>query len=261
MKAFALALILVAACGGRTYPPGIDGAVARAIDGAHRSEESRARDRWRHPAETLRFFGLRDDMTVVELWPGGGWYTEILAPVLRERGRLVAAWPPGHPLAAGYEEKLRSRPDLYDRVRIVPFAPPDCGSLGPDAFADLVLTFRNVHNWMIEGGEDEVWRAAHRALRPGGTLGVVEHRATPGTTDDETRRTGYVTEAHVVEHASAAGFRLEARSEVNANPRDTKDHPMGVWCLPPTLIRGAADREKYLAIGESDRMTLRFVRP
>ncbi len=253
--------VLASGCGGRTYSPGVKGGIERALDGGHRSAKNRNRDRYRHPIETLGFFGVQDDMTVVELWPGAGWYTEVLAPVLRERGKMIAAWPTGHLLARGYEEMLRSRPDLYDRVEIVPFNPPEHASLGPDGSADMVLTFRNVHNLLSDGNEDEVWAACFAVLKAGGILGVVEHRAAPGTSEEDMKRTGYVTQDHVVEHVVAAGFRLEAQSEINANPRDTKDHPSGVWSLPPTLALGAQDRGRYLAIGESDRMTLRFVKP
>ncbi|HWP94354.1 MAG TPA: methyltransferase domain-containing protein [Gammaproteobacteria bacterium] len=240
-----------------------------ALAGAHRSEANRARDRHRHPKETLLFFGLRPDMTVIELWPGaGGWYTEVLAPVLRERGRLIAAHfspdAPGeyyrrnHPL---YLEKLKANPAIYDRVAVIAFQPPEQVTLGPDGSADMVLTFRNLHNWMMNDSLDEVFAAAYRVLKPGGVFGVVEHRANEGTDPREIAKTGYVPESYVIELARQAGFILDAKSEINANPKDTKDHPKGVWTLPPTLRLGDTDRDKYLAIGESDRMTLRFVKP
>lgn len=245
-------------------PASLDSALA----GPQRSEANRARDGARHPRETLLFFGLQPTQTVLELAPGGGWYTEILAPVLRERGQLLAAHAPRDGTEyerkgrLGFEDKLKASPAVYDRVKIgtlagkagfteLPLAP---GSV------DLVLTFRNLHNWLEAGHLDDTLRAVHAALKPGGVLGVEEHRATPGTSIEQMKESGYVTEAYVIERAQAAGFRLAGRSEVNANPRDGHQHPNGVWSLPPTLRGGEVDHAKYLAIGESDRMTLRFVK-
>jgi predicted methyltransferase len=245
-----------------------DAALDAAIAGPQRSAANRARDVARHPRETLRFFGLRPDQTVIELSPGGGWYTEILAPVLRDRGLLVAAHAPRDGSdyerrgRAGFEAKLKATPEVYDRVQLATLAGrAGLTELALPGGADLVLTFRNVHNWMEAGHLDETLRAVFAVLKPGGVLGVEEHRATPGTPLDVMKRTGYVTEAHVIERARAAGFELAGRSEVNANPKDDHDHPEGVWSLPPTLRGNEADRARHLAIGESDRMTLRFVKP
>jgi predicted methyltransferase len=246
---------------------GIESTLDTALRGTQRSEQNRARDRFRHPKQTLQFFGLRDDMHVVELWPGNGWYTEILAPTLRERGRLYAAHydPAGHTnhqkVRQAYIEKLRSRPDVYDRVIVTALDLPRQRSPAPPGSADLILTFRNVHNWTATGDHAAIFKIIFTALKPGGVFGVVEHRARPGTSLSEMKRTGYMTESYVIGLARDAGFELLARSEINANPVDSKDYPNGVWSLPPALQGGSHDAAKYLAIGESDRMTLKFRKP
>jgi predicted methyltransferase len=236
----------------------------------HRTEAFRARDQYRHPQQTLEFFGLRPDMNVVEVWPAPGWYTEILAPYLREQGSYTAAgflvsWEKApqyrRDLTREFKAKLDARPDLYDRVKILELGYPDHWEAARPGSADLVLTFRNVHNWVAGGYEKEMFNAFYRALKPGGILGVVDHRAAPGTSLDAMKKSGYVTENLVIEAAEASGFRLVEKSEINANPKDTKDYPEGVWTLPPSLRLGDKDRQKYLAIGESDRMTLRFMKP
>jgi predicted methyltransferase len=240
-----------------------------AINGPQRTEAFRARDVYRHPEETLVFFGVKPDQTIVEIAPGGGWYTEILAPYLRENGKLYEAlYESNHPeLAEDFEQerkhfnqRLARDPAVFDRVTI--------GSLRAGHFtgvpansADMVLTFRNIHNWIKDGQFDANLRAFYAELKPGGILGVEEHRAKPGISIEQVIKTGYVPEAYVIEHARAAGFELAGHSEANRNPRDTKDYPDGVWSLPPTLKGGAEDRARMLAIGESDRMTLRFVKP
>lgn len=226
--------------------------LAAALEGPQRSAESRARDVHRHPRETLAFFGLRDDATVVELWPGGGWYTEILAPYLADRGKLIVT---GSKVVF---ERIENEPKVFGKVELRRLTPPTDLALGPDGSADLVLTFRNVHNWMSAGYADKVFASAFRVLKPGGTLGVVEHRAKPGTDAKVSSETGYVTEEVVIGFATQAGFVLDARSEINANLKDTKDHKGGVWALPPSLANEDVDRAKYIGIGESDRMTLRF---
>ncbi|MBW4698445.1 MAG: methyltransferase [Aphanocapsa lilacina HA4352-LM1] len=234
-----------------------------------RTEQQRARDTYRHPLETLTFFGLRPEMTVVELWPGGGWYTTILAPVVAERGKLVVStFDANGPKESGMtrsaralNERLASDPKTYGKVQTVLVAPPDNLTLGPDNSADLVLTFRNIHNWAAAGYEDKVYAAAFKVLKKGGTFGVEEHRARPGVSVAESIKTGYMPEDYVIKKIEAAGFKLTSKSEINANPRDTRDHVGGVWTLPPTLSQGEKDREKYLAIGESDRMTLKFTKP
>ena len=251
---------------------GPDPALKAAIDGPQRSAENRARDIWRHPLETLTFFGLRSDMSVVEISPGGGWYTEILAPYLREKGTLyAAAYPADVPgeegeyyrkSRAAFESRLAASPAVYDRVKVTDFYAPTRLEMAPAGSADLVLTFRNMHNWLDEqGSEVKVLEAAFRALKPGGVLGIVEHRTPKAVSRKDMFQLGYMDEATVIDAAKKAGFVLEEKSEINANPRDTHDHPEGVWTLPPTLALGDKDREKYVAIGETDRMTLRFRKP
>lgn len=249
----------------------------QAVIGEHRSEANRARDGHRNPVETLAFFGLESDHTVVELWPGAGWYTEILAPVLRERGRLVVANFTTDPAAGmvarmgqALLDKLEAEPDVYDRVEVITFSPPDEMSLGEADSADLVLISRHFHNLLGRGIVDEVLTAAFDVLVPGGTLGVLQHRLPPERDFDPEVRTGYLPESFVIEAAQRAGFELEARSEINANPLDTADHELGVWTLPPSY-RACAEledeseqrpcRQEWDAIGESDRMTLKFVKP
>ena len=263
-----LSAALLAGCAGMTGGGGGE-AIDRAIAGVHRSEANRARDVHRHPRETLLFFGLTPDMTVVEIWPGAGWYTEILAPALRERGRYYAAHfhvddnSPRYmgPSRQNFGKLLSGRPDLYDKVTVTAFHAPTRLVAAPAGTADLVLTFRNVHNWTAAKTDEAMFRAFFAALKPGGVLGVVEHRAQPGTPPGEQIKTGYMSEAYVAGLAEKAGFRLSARSEINANPRDNRDHPRGVWTLPPTFRLGEQGRAKYAAIGESDRMTLKFEKP
>lgn len=240
------------------------------IASKHRSPAYVGRDGDRHPEAALKFFGLQPQLTVVEVWPGGGYWTEILAPYLRDGGRYVAAhFAASHPNTpdwrkrayANFEDKLAADPKRYDQVLLRELGPPQAWAPVPANSADLVLTFRNVHNWMKGDYAPRMFEAFHDMLKPGGVLGVVEHRAKPGTPMEEMIRSGYVTEAHVIALAEAAGLRLQARSEINANRLDSKDHPAGVWTLPPSLRLGDQDKEKYLTIGESDRMTLRFVKP
>jgi predicted methyltransferase len=238
-----------------------------AIAGPHRSDANRARDAWRHPKETLQFFGLDPAMTVVEVWPAAGWFTELLAPVLKPRGKLYAArFAVSAPTAPqmlkdrdrAFLERMAAAPDIYGGVTPTELLAPQYVDGVPAGTADLVVTFRNVHNWAKGGYADAMFQAFAAMLKPGGILGVEEHRARPGTPFEEQVRTGYMTEMYVAETAAKAGFRLVGKSEINANPRDTKDWPGGVWTLPPTLRNGDKDRERYLAIGESDRMTLKF---
>jgi predicted methyltransferase len=240
------------------------------LDAPQRNAANRARDVFRHPLQTLQFVGLRPEHTAIELAPGGGWYTEILAPYLRDKGRYVAAHFAADHASAGarrartnFEARLAQTPALYARA-VVGTLPKD-GRFGTDTAApgsvDVVLTFRNVHNWLDDGSLEATLQACFAVLKPGGVLGVVDHRAAPGTTLEQMKKTGYVTEALMEARATAAGFQPAGRSEVNANPRDTRDHPNGVWSLPPTLAGKDVDRERFVAIGESDRFTHRYRKP
>ncbi len=240
---------------------GTDAAAIRAaVDSPARPADDKARDRYRHPFDTLNYFGIKPDMTVVEIWPGAGWYTDILAPLLQQHGKLYVAVAPGENSEA-YREKLAADPSRYGKVIVMDLAPPSKLTIAPPGSADLVLTFRNVHNWMKSGYARDVFKAMFAALKPGGILGVVEHRGNPAQPQDPKASSGYVREDYVIKLAEQAGFQLAGHSEINANPKDTRDYSKGVWTLPPVLRLGDVDRAKYLAIGESDRMTLRFIRP
>jgi predicted methyltransferase len=251
--------------------------LSRAVAGNWRSAADQARDIWRHPLESLQFWDLKSDSTVVEFWPGAGWDTEILAPYLAANGgKLYAADlqpkkpddPASRQVVNAYLQKLGRNPDLYGDVEVTAFGPTS-GPVAPAGSADLVLFLRNLHNWMAAGIAEKAFHDAFEALKPGGVLGVEEHRAVPGTTPDILAADGYVLQTLVVQMGQEAGFVFEAASEINANPLDTKDHPFGVWTLPPvrrTSPRGQPpnptfDQTKFDAIGESDRMTLRFRKP
>ncbi len=252
--------------------------IAAAVAGPWRPAADRARDPWRHPAESLAFWGLKPGQTVVEFWPGAGWYTEILAPFLAATGgQLYAAHlqqggepvdPTARAVVEAYHARFADGSRLYGDVQVTAFGPTS-GPVAPAGSADLVLFLRNLHNWMAAGIAEKAFRDAFLALKPGGVLGVEEHRARPGGVPDLLASDGYVDQAYAIRLAEEAGFRLAAASEINANPKDTKDHPFGVWTLPPvrrSSPRGEAfdpafDHARYDAIGESDRMTLRFVKP
>lgn len=236
--------------------------------GEHRSAANIARNEVRNPVETLQFFGLASGQTVIEILPAGGWYTEIIAPFLKNNGTLYAAhFSPDSTLSyqppnlALFLEKIGNEPELYGDIIVTRLNPPTEVNIAPPGSADLAMTFRNVHNWIMAGTQKEHFDAFYTALKPGGVLGIVEHRAPEGASMEFMSTSGYVTQAHVIELAEAAGFEFEASSEINANARDTKDHPRGVWTLPPTFRLGDEDRARYEAIGESDRMTLRFRKP
>lgn len=249
-----------------------------ALGGSQRDPANVARDVYRHPKEVLEFFGLKPSSIVVEVWPGTGWWTEILGPYLREHGIYYAAGfattvkgAPEYQLAAqtALANKLAGNP-LYDHVVLTELGYPGRTVMAPPGHVDLVMTFRNVHNWLAGNYAQEMFAAFHHTLKPGGVLGVVEHRAKPGTSIDVMKKTGYMTEEYVIGLAKTAGFTLEGKSEVNANPKDDTDHPEGVWSLPPNLRvckpmqEGAAKDAcitEYRAIGESDRMTLKFRKP
>lgn len=235
----------------------------------YRAEGVRARNIYRHPVETLNFFGVKPNMTVVEIWPGGsGWYTEILAPFLQDEGTFYAANFSAtsdieyfRKNLAKFKQKLATSPALYNKVKLTEFFPPEALISAPNDSADMVLTFRNVHNWAKAGFDEAAFQQFYQMLKPGGILGVVEHRAKPDTSLSTMKVSGYMTQNYVLALAKNAGFKLLASSEVNANPKDTQGYPHGVWSLPPALRGKDKDREKYLAIGESDRMTLKFQKP
>lgn len=240
--------------------------IRQAVGNPHRTISNLMRDAGRNPEQTLSFFAVEPQHTVVEVWPGAGWYTEILAPLLREQGRYIAAhFDPQSPVGyfrqsrASFEEKLAGKPDVYDKVEVTVLNYEPDVAMAPPESADRVLTFRNVHNWLGSGQAEGMFAGFFEVLRPGGVLGVVDHRAADGMAEYDD--SGYVGQDRMIALAEAAGFQFDASSEVNANPRDTKDHPNGVWTLPPTNRHDEADAQTYRDIGESDRMTLRFVKP
>jgi predicted methyltransferase len=245
-----------------------DPALQSLIGGAQRGDKNRLRDPYRHPLETLTFFGLKDDLTVVEILPGtGGYWTEILAPYLKAHGTYYAAGPAkdttseeGKKEITGFAAKLAADPADYGKVIVTEFA-GDQHDIAPPGSADLVVTFRNVHNWMANGTADQAFAAFFKALKPGGVLGIEEHRGRTDQPQDPLAKSGYVREDYAIALAEKAGFKLLDRSEVNANPKDTKDYAVGVWALPPTYRLKDQDHAKYEAIGESDRFTLTFVKP
>lgn len=245
-------------------------ALQLAVDHQSRSPANVARDQYRNPVATLDFFGVTPQSTVVEISPGGGWYTEILAPLLAAHGTLYAAHFPAETSSdyykrtrAAFVEKLASDP-IYNRVKLTEFAPGNSKNIAPAGSADVVLTFRNLHNWYGQGGDEgmvEIFKDFYAALKPGGVLGVVEHRLPANKMTGEWTKSGYFPEQLTIDLAKKAGFELEAKSDINANAKDNADHPGGVWSLPPVLRLKEQDKEKYLAIGESDRMTLKFRKP
>lgn len=237
--------------------------ILKAVADPRRKPENVKRDVYRHPAETLAFFGVRPDQTVVEVFPSGGWYAEILAPLLKDKGRYIAAAQPPGKYRTTTEDLFASDPARFGKAQLTTLDPKAGSDIAPAGSADVVLTFRNVHN-LIMGGEDNAkaaFASFFRALKPGGVLGVVDHRL-PEDRDVALEKTsGYLKTSTVIRLAQQAGFRLAGQSEINANPKDKADYPTGVWTLPPVLRNGDVDRAKYVAIGESDRMTLKFVKP
>jgi predicted methyltransferase len=281
-----LAALAFSACGPKPAPavnagatqaaedPGASkrGTLEWAVAGDWRIPEEKARDAARHPVETLRFFDIKPTDTVVEIWPGGGWYSAILGPYLKQGGgKLIAAEvDPASGAEAkrdveAYSAAFIARPQTFGDIQLS-VASKDSRGVAPDGTADAVLTFRNIHNWMAGGYADKMFKDFYRALKPGGVLGIEEHRLPSRQDQDLAARSGYVSQAYVIQLAEAAGFKLEGESEINANPKDTADHPLGVWMLPPNLRAPAPgspealtyNADKYKAIGESDRMTLRF---
>lgn len=254
-----------------TPPPVVEPSapsMAEIAEGSHRTNDNKVRNVFRHPVETLEFFGIKDDMTVVEIWPAGGWYSEVLAPYLRDNGKYIAAhWDPESEIefvrkgVQAYKDKLAEHPEAYEKVEMAVLMYPDKMEFVPPGSVDMVVTFRNIHNWMGRGFHDDMFAAMYAALKPGGVLGVVEHRGNPDVPQDPKAASGYVNEDYAIALAEKAGFVLEGTSEVNANPKDRKDYETGVWTLPPTMRAGEENRDEYLAIGESDRFTLKFVKP
>ena len=241
--------------------------IQAAVAAPNRTDANKLRDKYRHPAETIAFFGLKPTQTIVEIWPGGGWYTEILAPFTKDKGRLIVAAPEGR-ATEGITKFLATNPDVYGKVEKVNF-PTLLGGTGvAPGTADAVVTFRNVHNWRMGSYKSdnadysvEAFKELYAMLKPGGVLGIEDHRLPEGASDERERQSGYLKVSTVRRLAEQAGFKFAGSSEINANPKDTKDYPKGVWTLPPRLAEGDTDRAKYLAIGESDRMTLKFVKP
>ena len=262
---FAVALAVPAVAEIRSVLPHPDPALTAVVAGPQRSDANRARDQYRHPVETLTFFGLKPTMTVVELSPQAGWYTEILAPYLRDHGHFIAAGSDpssegGAKAVAKFKAKLDADPASYRNVTVTSFAKGHDAIAAPGS-ADMVVTFRNIHNWYIGGFAPEAFAAFYTALKPGGVLGIEEHRLPETMPDAMQDSSGYMKVSTVKRLAAAAGFRFVAASDVNANPKDTHDYPKGVWTLPPSYDEGDHDRAKYAAIGESDRITLKFVKP
>jgi len=259
--------LLAVACASSSSRQSTADALAGILAGDQRTAEERARDVYRHPKDTLLFFGIRPEMKVLEVWPEPGWYTAIIAPLLRDKGKYYAAVIADDPASKyithrleEYRARLAARPDLYDRVEVVSF-PVNGTDVVPAGSVDMVLTFRNIHNWMARDQAAQAFVTMYRALKPGGVLGVVEHRGNPAVPQDPKAKSGYVNEDYAIHLIEEQGFRLVAKSGVNDNPKDTKDYEQGVWTLPPTYRLGAKDHDKYAAIGESDRFTLRFIKP
>lgn len=266
-SALAAVALLAASCSTTSTRETTALALDHILGGSQRSAENSARDRYRHPKDTLLFFGIRPEMTVLEVWPEPGWYTEIIAPLVRERGKYYAAVIAPDPQSkyvterlSDYQQKLASKPDVYGGVAVVTF-PRDGSDVVPPGSLDMVVTFRNIHNWMAQDFAGQVFATLYKALKPGGVLGVVEHRGNPAAAQDPKAKSGYVTADYAIRLIEGQGFRLVGESQVNANPKDTKDYEQGVWTLPPTYRLGDKDRQKYADIGESDRFTLKFVKP
>lgn len=266
MKRVAIITSLVTSlCAGMVHA---DDALQQVIKSDFRQAKNVSRDEYRHPAETLNFFDIKPTQTVIELWPGSGWYTEILAPYLAPQGQYIAASfetapateSPGNSYRAKagkqYVQWMKDNAQTLGKAQIITFDPPHKLDLGADGSADLVLTFRNLHNWAGSEQLENVFVASYKVLKTGGVFGVVEHRANPGMAFSS----GYMDQDAMIALAEKAGFTLAASSEINANPKDTKDYAKGVWTLPPSYRLGDEDRSKYQAIGESDRMTLKFIK-
>lgn len=279
MSTFTIACLLILAHAATSLPAQAEMTeatrtlVEAAMAGEHRSTENKARDEFRKPLETLDFLGLDSGMTVVEIWPGGGWYSEILAPVLKDDGRFYAAQfdingPFGYQRRGlgAFLTKVGAAPDIYRDVVITEFEMPYKLDIAPRGSVDMILTFRNVHNLVMEyngGGRhaDLAIQVMFDTLKPGGVLGVVDHEWDDVENEDPLAANGYISRARTIAFAEKAGFELAGESEILHNPRDSKDYPAGVWTLPPSYAKGDEDRARYTAIGESDRFLLKFVKP
>ncbi len=238
------------------------------IQGQQRSAAHKARDVYRHPYATLKFFGLTDNMILVEITPGGGWYTEILAPYLKQNGQYIAASYDIHSKsdyyrtnAEKFEKKLKADPISYSKTQVTVMQLPDSLDFAKANCVDMVVSFRNVHNWSVKGNAGKVFTAIYKSLKPGGVFGLVQHRAGDQFPKDKKGSMGYVSQKALIKVAEKAGFKLVATSEINANPKDIKNYSKGVWTLPPVFRLKEVDKAKFLAIGESDRMTLKFIKP
>ena len=271
MKKFIIPVLTAASIFSAQFVSAMDAELVARLEassqGDHRSDKNKARNVYRHPIETLDFFGLEPSMTILEIGPGGRWYTEVIAPAMRDTGVYIAGSydveVEGQPKYRYRQhqallDQIKNQPDLYGQIKVASYSPPESRSLWQENSVDMVVTFRSSHGWVREGMIDDVYSDFFKVVKPGGVLGVVQHRAPDGGDDVAWAKKGYVSEARVIRAAEKAGFVLDAKSEINANPKDLKDHDEGVWRLPPTLGLGDQDREKYIAIGESDRMTLRF---
>ena len=256
-----------------------DEALSRALSSENRSEKFAQRDVARHPRAVLEFFGIRPDMAVAEIWPSMGWWSEILAPYLKDEGNYYAVgfsmsakrtpqWRKN--MAKNLGKKFTDDPESFGKVIVTSLSVPEDTEIAPPGSQDMVLTFRNVHNWINGDYAAGVFDAMFAALKPGGILGLVEHRAPPDADVDFMKLSGYVSESYVISAARDAGFELLEKSEINANPKDDKHHPAGVWSLPPGLrvcgrmddpVKSEECKQQYGEIGESDRMTLKFIKP
>lgn len=263
------AISLLSACGAGSTASTEQSAIENSLADPARADDA-ARDKYRNPQQTLAFFGLTPDSTIVEILPGGGWYTKVINPVVQGKGKYIAAHfhpyegAPGYYQRSldGFVEKIATNP-AFKGIEVTEFHQTKALDIAPAGSADFVLTFRNVHNWYMADGDvgvQNAFDAFYKALKKGGVLGVVEHRLPENLDQEENKRSGYMKQSYVVAAAEKAGFKLEASSEINANSKDTAQHPKGVWTLPPRLALGDEDKAKYEAIGESDRMTLKFVK-
>jgi predicted methyltransferase len=267
LTALAVALVATACASAQNSQETTAESLDRVLADGHRPASDRDRDAFRHPKETLLFFGLRPQMQVVEIWPEPGWYTEIIAPLVKDQGKYYAAMAaprPDNPYVSArikaYQDRFAAHPELYGKIELTTFA-PDAKDIAPPGSVDMVVTFRNIHNWMAGGWAPQAFAAMYKALKPGGILGVVEHRGNPQLPQDPKAKSGYVREEDAIHLIESQGFALVAQSEINANPKDTKDYPQGVWTLPPVYRLGDKNKDTYTAIGESDRFTLKFVKP